>query len=162
MRYWFDTEFYERPGSIQLISLGIVAEDGRTLYIENADFVWGECRSAWLREYVKPHLTGGDAIKTYDEIGPAVLAFVGADAKPEFWAYYADYDWVVFCWLFGSMVDLPKGWPMFCRDLKQWAVLHGDPKLLPMTGQAHNALDDAEWCRRAWLDLSAMTGIHHP
>ena len=39
--------------------------------------------------------------------------------KPEFYAYYADYDWVVFCWLFGKMIDLPKGFPMYCRDLKQ-------------------------------------------
>ena len=39
--------------------------------------------------------------------------------KPEFYAYYADYDWVVFCWLFGRMVDLPEGFPMYCIDLKQ-------------------------------------------
>ena len=36
-----------------------------------------------------------------------------------FYAYYADYDWVAFCWLFGKMIDLPKGFPMYCRDLKQ-------------------------------------------
>jgi len=46
---------------------------------------------------------------------------------PEFYGYYADYDWVVFCWLFGKMMDLPKGFPMYCRDLKQmldlkWAL----------------------------------------
>lgn len=162
MRYWFDTEFYERPGSIQLISLGIVAEDGREFYVENGDFVWGDCDSQWLHENVKPHLEGKPSKMDYDKIGPAVQAFVGEDAKPEFWAYFADYDWVVFCWLFGSMVDLPKGWPMFCRDLKQWAVLHGNPKLLPQTSQAHNAAADAEWCRQAWLDLSEMTGIAHP
>lgn len=39
--------------------------------------------------------------------------------KTEFYAFYADYDWVVFCWLFGRMVDLPKGFPMYCTDLKQ-------------------------------------------
>lgn len=37
----------------------------------------------------------------------------------EFYAYCADYDWVVFCWLFGRMMDLPNGFPMYCRDLKQ-------------------------------------------
>lgn len=41
------------------------------------------------------------------------------DEEVEFYAYYADYDWVVFCWLFGRMIDLPKGFPMYCRDLKQ-------------------------------------------
>ncbi len=39
--------------------------------------------------------------------------------RPEFWAYYADYDWVVLCQLFGTMMDLPAHWPMFCMDIKQ-------------------------------------------
>ena len=39
--------------------------------------------------------------------------------QTEFYAYYADYDWVVFCWLFGRMIDLPKGFLMYCKDLKQ-------------------------------------------
>jgi hypothetical protein len=38
---------------------------------------------------------------------------------PEFYGYYCDYDWVVFCQLFGKMIDLPKGFPMYCFDLKQ-------------------------------------------
>jgi hypothetical protein len=37
----------------------------------------------------------------------------------EFYAYYADYDWVAFCWLFRKMTDLPEGFPMYCIDLKQ-------------------------------------------
>lgn len=39
--------------------------------------------------------------------------------KPQFYGYFADYDWVVFCWLFGKMINLPKGFPMYCNDLKQ-------------------------------------------
>jgi len=31
----------------------------------------------------------------------------------------SDYDWVLFCSLFGRMIDLPKGFPMYCIDLKQ-------------------------------------------
>lgn len=37
----------------------------------------------------------------------------------KFYTYFGDYDWVVFCWLFGRMIDLPKGFPMYARDLKQ-------------------------------------------
>ena len=29
MKYWMDTEFIERPYTIDLISIGLVAEDGR-------------------------------------------------------------------------------------------------------------------------------------
>lgn len=43
----------------------------------------------------------------------------GGDVNHEFYAYYADYDWVLFCSLFGRMIDLPHGFPMYCRDLKQ-------------------------------------------
>ena len=38
---------------------------------------------------------------------------------PKFYGYYCDYDWVVFCWLFGKMIDLPKGFPMFAFDIQQ-------------------------------------------
>jgi hypothetical protein len=41
------------------------------------------------------------------------------DNEPKFYAYYADYDWVVFCWIFGKMMDLPSGFPKYCNDLKQ-------------------------------------------
>lgn len=40
-------------------------------------------------------------------------------SKPQFYGYYSAYDHVVFCWLFGKMIDLPKGFPMYCNDLKQ-------------------------------------------
>lgn len=39
--------------------------------------------------------------------------------QPKFWGFYGDYDWVVFCSLFGKMINLPSGFPMYLRDLKQ-------------------------------------------
>jgi hypothetical protein len=53
---------------------------------------------------------------------------------------YADYDWVVLCQLFGAMVDLPKGWPMYCRDIKQWADELGNPQLPEQGKGEHHAL----------------------
>src|SRR5690349_17532726 len=35
MRYFLDTEFIERPGTIDLISIGIVSEDRREFYAES-------------------------------------------------------------------------------------------------------------------------------
>lgn len=40
------------------------------------------------------------------------------NGTPEFYGYYGSYDWVVFCWIFGRMLDLPNGFPMYIRDLK--------------------------------------------
>lgn len=68
---------------------------------------------------------------------------------PKFYAYYADYDWVVLCWLFGRMVDLPEGFPMYCRDLKQMLDEIGNPNINHLRGDnEHNALDDAKFNRR--------------
>lgn len=55
--------------------------------------------------------------KTNKQIAQEVRKFVGV--SPKFYGYYSDYDWVVFCWLFGKMVNLPDDFPMYCIDLKQ-------------------------------------------
>ena len=60
--------------------------------------------------------------KTNEEIAEEVKDFCKVPNEQnniEFYAYYADYDWVVFCWIFGKMIDLPQGFPMYCKDLKQ-------------------------------------------
>jgi hypothetical protein len=152
LKNWLDTEFIEFPGTIDLISLGIVAEDGREFYAESSEVDWSKA-DQWVLDNVKPHLLGDAVPKAV--IRDQVLEFIGDD-KPEFWAYYADYDWVVFCWLFGRMIDLPKGWPKFCRDIKQWAVDLGSPQPPPMTGTEHHALADARWNREYWLQLEQI------
>lgn len=154
MRYFFDTEFYERGHlhPIQLISLGIVAEDGRQFYVENADVDLASL-SDWLKQNVVPYLREKDAlVLPHAEIGPAVVKFVGGDVRPEFWAYFADYDWVLFCQLFGSMINMPESFPHFCRDLQQekWRLGCEKP-VIEGCGPAHNALADARW-NRAFFD----------
>lgn len=51
-------------------------------------------------------------------ISDGVEYFLKAN-PPKFYGYYCDYDWVLLCSLFGRMIDLPKGFPMYCNDLKQ-------------------------------------------
>ena len=70
---------------------------------------------------------------------------------PKFYAYYADYDWVVFCQLFGTMMDLPRKFPMYCIDLKQELDrfdLKNKAKQLPKQENEHNALADAIWTKQ--------------
>lgn len=153
MRFWFDTEFIENGRTIDLISIGIVAEDGRELYLENE-----ECRthraSQWVQDNVLPHLFGGEALVDRVQMRTAVLNFVeDGNGKPEFWAYYSAYDWVALCQLFGTMMDLPKGWPMYCRDLKQLCDDKGNPPLPEQGKGEHHALADARWTRDAWKFL---------
>lgn len=141
MRFWFDTEFIEDGRTIDLLSIGIVAEDGRELYLEfDVDH---RRASPWVKENVIAHL---EHVPTSREHAARIIQeFCGE--KPEMWAYYADYDWVAMCQLFGTMMDLPKGWPMYCRDLKQLA---GDTSLPEQGKGEHHALADARWTRDAW------------
>lgn len=151
MKFWFDTEFREDGRVIDLISIGVVAEDGRTYYAETEVARVLANSTDWLRHNVLPHLRGGMSEKPRAYIRKELIEFMGE--APEIWAYYADYDWVVLCQLHGTMMDLPKGWPMYCRDLKQLADQCGNPKLPEQTTAEHNALADAVWAKEAWLWL---------
>lgn len=126
-----------------------------------------------IAEEIKVYCSGGDYndVKKRIDLGLEMeeSIFTG---DIEFYAYYADYDWVVFCWLFGRMIDLPKGFPMYCKDLKQ--VLDEKAEMLaqkisntqplglsfdnlkfikslsnyPTQKNEHNALDDAKWNKK--------------
>jgi hypothetical protein len=148
-RYFLDTEFIERPGILQLVSLALVDERGRELYEVSSEFD-ESLACDFVRQNVLPRLGPGPRTSLHG-IRDAVLDFT-AGTQPEFWGYYADYDWVAFCWLFGAMVDLPRGWPMYCLDLAQVMHEHDVRRFqLPFLSdsQAHNALADARWLREA-------------
>lgn len=255
MRYFIDTEFQEgfhkpifgkRRHFIDLISIAIVAEDGREYYAISKDFdiekAWNsydlleantnvnhslnEQRVYWLRENVlKPiikdfwinkhqlsnlhHIGPGLTLsnlkrwiklygKTNDQIQRDIRAFVYAEAmvghdglsssdfwisamieegkfKPEFYAYYADYDWVLFCSLFGRMIDLPVGFPMYCRDIKQlqdevddyykvqgidYSAKENSDYPFQVEGE-HNAFMDARWNKNLFDFLSKVRETQH-
>jgi hypothetical protein len=165
VRYFIDTEFNEDGHTIALISIGIVAEDGRELYAVNNEVRREDCNQ-WVQDHVWPHLyrwTNHDGPLTVaggrSLIRREIEAFIDDDPNPEFWGYFSDYDWVVFCWLWGAMIDLPASWPKFCLDLKQEAVRLGvKPKdLVAQEGATHNALDDARWNAKLFAALIALT-----
>lgn len=170
MKYFIDTEFIEKPNTIDLISIGIISEDGKTYYAESVCFDDRKA-SIWVQENVisklrwygnidakkgfcnaSTSLGKTEVFGTNQLISDTIIEFIGGNT-PEFWGYYADYDWVVFCWLFGAMIDLPYGWPMYCNDIKQLCNCLGDPPL-PKNIKEHNALDDAKWNKKAWEFLN--------
>lgn len=157
MKYFLDTEFIEKPCTIDLISLALVAEDGRELYLENSEADLSNLDD-WMKRNVIPHLKGDGIPKA--EFKDQILKFIGEDKKPEIWGYFADYDWVVFCWLFGRMIDLPLHFPKYCRDLKQVMDTLGVKKsqLPQLKGNAHNALVDARWVADAFFALHGIAG----
>jgi len=168
MKYFFDTEFIEDGKTIDLISIGIVDQDGREFYAESNEINLDKAND-WVKQNVIPNLwylnnkdkeeypvkvRDGSGLWSRKRIKNKILEFIGTP-KPEFWGYYADYDWVVLCQLFGCMLDLPKGWPMYCNDLKQLCVMVGDPKLSKQNNE-HNALYDAFWVREQYFYLHTL------
>jgi hypothetical protein len=139
--YAYDTEFLEDGETIALISIGIVADDGREYYAVNRDAPWKRIKKHdWLVANVVPSLPKlyGDARLHYARRGPL------GSGNPELWAYYGAYDHVALCQLWGRMIDLPDGIPMFTRDLQQ-EITRLDAEPPEQTGGQHNALDDARW-----------------
>lgn len=196
MKYFLDCEFIEDGKTIDLISIGIVCEDGREFYVISTEF---EPRKAsdWVVENVlrslppmwegpnsrmmtffcderwEPKTVSKEDLTLTDnqladlnrwmsrsQISKEIERFaaIGSDSSPEFWGEWCSYDWVALCQLFGTMMDLLRGWPMRCRDVVQ--LLEDDlglsqddwPKSLETDGN-HNALLGAktvkaryEWC----------------
>jgi len=153
MKYWIDTEFIEQPCTIDLISIGLVAEDGREFYAESSEVDWSKA-SPWTLQNVRPQLDGKGMPR--EHIGYAVRRFTDGDHDPVFWGYFPAYDWVVFTWLFGSMDEMPFHFPQLCLDIKQWAIELGDPELPHQAGARHHALLDARWTREAWTFLAKL------
>jgi hypothetical protein len=170
MKYYIDTEFIEDGFTIELISIGIVCEDGRDFYAENTDCDLNRA-SDWVKENVIPQLWSRDESKPKYNTWGAKGSFNGLLNKtaiadeikrfcnpvehglPEFWGYYADYDWVVFCQLFGTMMQLPDNYPMYCCDLIQWSKQLGSPQLPVQKQGEHSAIEDARWNQQVWLFL---------
>lgn len=213
MNYYYDTEFLEgtqktffgktKP-TIDLISIGIVGEDGREFYAISKDFnlkeAWNrydikkewysidestqstrDLKVYWIRDNVLlpiwKELLGKRSVyeKTYhyelsepfsikslsylikrfgktnkqiaDEVkhftAPSLFLHNNAYPTLNFYGYYSAYDHVALCWLFGKMIDLPKSFPMYTRDLRQML----DEKIERLSSWNTNTRITAELCK---------------
>jgi hypothetical protein len=174
MKVWYDSEFEERNGFVDVISMGFVREDGEELYFVLDSFdTLSVARNDWLMRNVMSsithleitsHVTGlGTPVKDLIVTDEALVSRQGArhlimefvkDIWPEFWAWYGAYDHVALCSLFGRMVDLPEKFPMFTCDLKQLHKQAGKPEMPKQPEGLHNALADAKFnrVRHEYLD----------
>lgn len=158
MRWFLDTEFHEDGRIIDLISIALLSEEGDCYYAVSNEFDPEKCNE-WVKENVLPKLPprASPLRKSRAQIAGDIRAILLAEhEKPEIWGYFCDYDWVVLCQLYGRMIDLPKGFPFWCRDLKQLMQDRGiEKKDLPAENAAkeHNALADACWIRDAYAAI---------
>lgn len=170
-RVFYDTEFRENGVTIDLLSIGIVRETGESYYAVVSDADWDAVKKDdWLKENVwpgmpvrgltrEPYSVGGkikhrvsypgvldtssSLVKPKWVVANEVRDFLTATPNVELWAWYAAYDHVALAQLWGRMIGLPKGIPMWTNDLRQEAERLGNPDLPQQDVGEHNALADA-------------------
>lgn len=170
-RFFYDTEFIEDGRTIDLVSIGIVREDGREYYAvtDIPDHVYRMRRDAWLAANVLPFLPLNDGgfldlshpdVKPRSVIRNEVLDFLTDDAWPQLWAWYGAYDHVALAQLWGRMIDLPSKLPMFTNDIRQLWDAAGRPTLPQQDeGTKHHALYDARHDRRMYESIKGAVHV---
>lgn len=157
MRNFYDTEFVEDGETIDLISIGIVADDGREFYAVSNEFDTRRVfKHDWLMKNVMSSIghevVDGDIVITDPaamsraEIRDGITSFLtGKLGQPELWAWYGAYDHVALAQLFGTMIQLPTGIPMYTNDIMTLVDLAGGVRIPAQVGDNHNALADARF-----------------
>ncbi len=176
MNIFYDTEFLENGKTIDLISIGMVADTGREYYAVNSDIDANDSRlhqriseHSWLMDNVVPYLPltrdaprrfegkwlwsldrSSILVKPHWVIANEVRNFLQSFDNVKLWADYGAYDHVVLCQLFGRMIQLPDSIPMWTHDLRMLMESKGmtNDDIPPfLNGTEHNALDDARELR---------------
>jgi hypothetical protein len=166
MRYFYDTEFIDNGRLIDLISIGVVAEDGREYYAVSTEFD-PESAGRWVRTHVLPKLPSpaSKVWRSRREIREDLEDFLGIDdpeieAEPiELWAWVGAYDHVALCQLWGPMTSLPPQIPRFTRELRQLWEGHGSPRMPPRPSDTHDALVDARHNRHRFELMTTGTDL---
>jgi hypothetical protein len=152
MRFFYDTEFIEDGITIDLVSIGVVGEDGREFYAVSTEFD-PEKAGPWVRANVLPKLPSpaDRSWRSRATLRAELLEFLtSAPGDIEMWAWIAAYDHVALCQLWGAMPALPRPIPRFTRELRQRWEDAGRPPLPAPTPDAHDALADARLNLRRW------------
>ena len=108
--------YWLRENVLKPIWMELFLEDEKMLVPADEMFTYQDFKYL-INKYGKTNKQIAEEIKEFVFAGAGQK--VKFDNSINFYAYYADYDWVVFAQLFGKMIDLPKGFPMYCKDLKQ-------------------------------------------
>ncbi|WP_312433539.1 3'-5' exoribonuclease domain-containing protein [Lacrimispora sp.] len=152
MNIYFDTEFTGLHKNTTLISLGCVAEDGKTFYAEFDDYEKEQCND-WIQENVIKNLKIAEKhIDRWTHYTPILLSDSSVsdlrdgycpnmkgsktEVRDEFvqWLLQFDsvqfvsdvshYDFVLLIDLFGTAFDLPENVSASCHDINQDIARH--------------------------------------
>ena len=113
-RYFYDTEFIEDGRLIDLVSIGVVDENGREFYAVSTEYDDTHALP-WVRRNVLNKLPSpaDPAWRSRERIRTELYAFLMEPIRDrpgeqlELWAWYAAYDHVALAQLWGPMPALP-------------------------------------------------------
>lgn len=151
MRIYIDAEFAEFGRDIDLISYGACDQNGRVFYAEANDFDIQKC-SPWVKQNVLNQL-GTVPSMTSNEIADTFALWVAMsltkeDNRPQFWGYFAAWDWMLTCQLYDGFMDLPSGWPQNVMDIVQESIRLG-VRIPAQQTERHRADRDAIWTKES-------------
>lgn len=158
-----------------LLSLGLVAEDGRSFYAEFTDYDESQC-DGWLYDNVFPKLELKDNCFT-DILGCVNVRhntrFITAELEEwleqfenvVIWSDCGSHDWVLFCELFGGALRIPKNVYYIPMDLCTLLLTKGvDPDIsrvefVDTKFIQHHALDNARIIKACHEKLMSIVPV---
>lgn len=166
MKVFLDSEFTGLHQGSTLISLGMIADNGKTFYAEFNDYDESQVDD-WVRENVIAHLQFADeddndfysVLGDYtmmkgdsSKIAVAVELWLKQFKKVELWSDCHHYDIVLFMELFGGAMNIPNNMYYIPFDIStMFKVLGIDPDVsreafidTPIEGVKHSSLYDAK------------------
>jgi hypothetical protein len=174
LKVFFDTEFTGLHKGTSLISIGLISEDEKTFYAENADYDKSQVDD-WIKENVianTSYLKGSDnleqastslhsfyQIEGIGGIRADLTDWLSQFDSVEMWSDCLAYDWVLFCDLFGGALNIPSNVYYIPFDICTLLKIKGvDPdinreKFAGIQGKKHNALHDAEVIKACYEKL---------
>jgi hypothetical protein len=164
VRYFYDCEFIEDGRTIDLVSIGVVAEDGREFYAVSTGFDPSRAID-WVRKNVLDKLPSPSdpAWRPLERIRDELLAFLIEPGEAiELWAWMAGYDHVALAQLWGDMRALPRPIPRFTHELRQRWEDAGSPPLPAAPPDQHDALADARHNLARWRALEILESSGYP
>lgn len=162
-RYWIDFEFAENGRTIDPISVGIVSDDDRELYLINNSFFYRwKIGLANPNKWVVDNVLDKISYEDRDNFGRSInvftkeiLDFISRNGQitsredVELWGHYAAYDHVCLAQLWGPMINLPEPIPMYMNDDMTIRGLQNPPSH-PAELLEHNSLHDAKFQKLQW------------
>lgn len=159
MRYFYDTEFDQTATGYDLISIGVVAEDGRTYEAVSAEADWDRIsQNRWLMDNVVRHLPPQDEWKQRSTIADELFWFLTEDTEqPELWGWFSTWGHTCLSKLYGGIPS--SDWlPDFTHGLRAVIEYINLPrsvfKRLPIFVVNHSAVEDA-WRTKETFEIVA-------